>query len=244
MLEWFSSGAARPAVVVERAGPAPAVMQVRGAVELQVPWLPCADYERMAALTIGPSLDPVCTAVAVAGFESAPPPLKRETIAALDDLFARGTVSRLVVFGQDARSGDLTSHFGDRAELVAPLTPGNAHRVEVACVVHAGFTDDCAFGTVLLAQSGLPAVAAGTELGTLLSPDVATIAKPGELAARVAYFVNDVQARARYGMLLEADARRRFSPRRSAIRVVDLLCAARFGLERPSAARSNTPLAR
>ncbi len=242
-LEWFTSGTARPAVSVERGGQAP-VVHVRGAVELQVPWLPCADSERVATLTIRPSLDPACAAVAIAGFESAPPSLKGETIAAFDDLFARGAVSRLIVVAQDTRSGELMAHFGERAELVPPLAPASAHRVEAACVVQAGFTDDCAFGNVLLAQSGLPTVVAGSELGTLLSPDVAPIAQPGELVAGVDCFVNDVQVRARYGTLVAADARRRFSPRRSAIRVVDLLCAARFGLERPSAARSNTPLAR
>jgi hypothetical protein len=51
----------------------------------------------------------------------------------------------------------------------------------------------------------------------------------------------DSDARVRYGKLVAADARRRFSPRRSAIRIVDLLCAARFGLERPASGYGNSP---
>jgi glycosyltransferase involved in cell wall biosynthesis len=110
--------------------------------------------------------------------------------------------------------------------------------------VHGGSTDDGAFGNVLLAQSGLPAVVYDDGLAPLFTPDVALIAQPGELTECMARLLNETQARAQYGTLLAADARRRFSPRRSAIRVVDLLCAARFGLERPAAPRSNTPLAR
>jgi hypothetical protein len=79
-------------------------------------------------------------------------------------------------------------------------------------------------------------------LRPLFAPDVAMIGEAAALADSVAHLAGDVAARISYGKLVAADSRRRFSPRRSAIRVVDLLCAARFGLERPSSARTNTPL--
>ncbi|HET6274586.1 MAG TPA: glycosyltransferase family 2 protein [Candidatus Cybelea sp.] len=114
--------------------------------------------------------------------------------------------------------------------------------VELACVVHAGLTDDAAFGNVLLAQAGLPAVVANAALRRIFAEDVAIVCEAAESAPSVARLVEDPALRLRYGTLVAADSRRRFSPRRSAIRVVDLLCAARFGLERPGVARSNTPL--
>jgi GT2 family glycosyltransferase len=130
---------------------------------------------------------------------------------------------------------------------VVRITPqmllGEDERVDVACVVHCGLTDDAAFGNVLLGQAGLPTIVLATEnLEAIFAADVAISAQPSELRDAVAGFVDDTNLRARYGTLVAADSRRRFSPRRSAIRVVDLLCAARFGLERQAEARSNTPL--
>jgi GT2 family glycosyltransferase len=116
-------------------------------------------------------------------------------------------------------------------------------RVDVACVVHCGFSDDAAFGNVLLAQAGLPAVVLRTAgVASLFAADVAIYAQGSQLRDAVTRLVSDASLRARYGRLVAADSRRRFSPRRSAIRVVDLLCAARFGLERAASARANSPL--
>jgi glycosyltransferase involved in cell wall biosynthesis len=118
---------------------------------------------------------------------------------------------------------------------------GNAES-RFACVVHLGLTDPSAFGNVLLAQAGIPAiVVARDELRALFACDVALFSEPDSLADCIARLVSDASARVRYGELVAADARRRFSPRRSAIRVVDLLCAARFGLERPAPPHGNSP---
>jgi GT2 family glycosyltransferase len=120
---------------------------------------------------------------------------------------------------------------------------GAGERAPVACVVHCGLTDDAAFGNVLLAQAGIPAIVLPDDgLRAIFAPDVAIFAQRSELLKATARFVNGATLREWYGHLVAADSRRRFSPRRSAIRVVDLLCAARFGLERPATARSNTPL--
>jgi hypothetical protein len=114
---------------------------------------------------------------------------------------------------------------------------------EYACAVVDRVTDDAAFGNVLLAQRGFPTVVvAGLGLEALYSGDVAAIVPRAGIDKAVARFVSDVDARERYGRLLAADSKRRFSPRRSAIRVVDLLCAARFGLERPARAVSDSPV--
>ncbi|HLY01757.1 MAG TPA: glycosyltransferase family 2 protein [Candidatus Cybelea sp.] len=130
---------------------------------------------------------------------------------------------------------------------VVRVTPemllGGGERVPVACVVHGGLTDDAAFGNVLLAQAGVPAIVLPTDgLRAIFASDVALFAQRSELLQATARFVNGATLREWYGRLVAADSRRRFSPRRSAIRVVDLLCAARFGLERPATARANTPL--
>jgi hypothetical protein len=243
-LGWFTQEAARPGISIERRTGEPAVMHTRGAAELQVPWLACVAPGRIASLPLRSSPDPSCSVVALAGFESAPPDRKGEVIAAIDDLIARDPALRLAIFSQSDGAQRLLDRFGDRAEIVAPLANRDARRVDVACVIQAGLTDESAFGNVLLAQAELPTVAvAGDELRALLAPDVTLVAQRGEIAAHVARFLADPDARARYGALVGADARRRFSPRRSAIRVVDLLCAARFGLERPAPALSDTPLA-
>ncbi|HEY6326846.1 MAG TPA: glycosyltransferase, partial [Candidatus Cybelea sp.] len=107
--------------------------------------------------------------------------------------------------------------------------------LELACVVHLGLTDPGAFGNVLLAQAGIPAIVLDRdELRAIFAPDVALIGGRDSLAENVARLLADPVERRRYGELARADARRRFSPRRSAIRVVDLLCASRYGLERPA----------
>jgi GT2 family glycosyltransferase len=120
---------------------------------------------------------------------------------------------------------------------------GGGERVPVACVVHCGLTDDAAFGNVLLGQAGIPAIVLPHDgLRAIFAADVALFAQRSELLSATARFVNGAALRGWYGHLVAADSRRRFSPRRSAIRIVDLLCAARFGLERPATALSNTPL--
>ncbi len=100
--------------------------------------------------------------------------------------------------------------------------------VELACVVHAGLTDDAAFGNVLLAQAGLPAVVAATDgAATLFPDDVALLVDPasrGALAAATARFATDPQLRATYGRLIAADSRRRFSP--GAARSASSICSA------------------
>ena len=144
--------------------------------------------------------------------------------------------------GDDASAAEVAA-LGNRTLRVTEQTLLGGGRDEVACVVHLGLTDESAFGNVLLACAGIPAIVLETnELRTLFAADVALVARRDSLGASLASFIADPSLRARYGVLAAADARRRFSPRRSAIRVVDLLCASRFGLERPGAARSNTPL--
>ncbi len=212
-LGWFVDEIHPPGITIEPVG---ALTRIRthGAVALEVPWLPCAASERVARLAIRRSEDPACRVIALAG--------------------------------SDADLCDTQSAF-DGLEVVpvsAPMLLGEAEVREVACVVHLGLTDESAFGNVLLAQAALPAVVlAREELSALFAPDVALLAQRKEIAHYAAQLVGDPAARLRYGALVAADAQRRFSPRRSAIRIVDLLCAARFGLERPAAARTDTPIA-
>jgi GT2 family glycosyltransferase len=127
-----------------------------------------------------------------------------------------------------------------------PITPAmllGAEEIGIACAVHLGLSDAAAFGNVLLALAGVPAIAlASDEVRALFAPDVAMIRSQERIDDAVATMLEDGQRRAAYGRRLSSDVRRRFSPRRSAIRVVDLLCAARFGLERPARALSDTPL--
>jgi GT2 family glycosyltransferase len=242
-LEWFTPSRAGPGVAVERRAGALAAMHVRGVVELCVPWLPCAADARVAGLPLRASLDPACATVAVAGFEGASAQRKREIAAALLALAESDPALEVIALASETAVAEIAPSLGNRLRVRDPGA-GEGTRAGVACVVQVGFTDDGAFGNVALAQSGIATVACGDELAALFTPDVALVAADGELSGNVKRLLNDARARMRYGALLAADARRRFSPRRSAIRVVDLLCAARFGLERPARARTNSPLTR
>jgi GT2 family glycosyltransferase len=189
-IAWFDELEKPPGIAVGWS-PRGAIVRTRGAVELEVPWLPCASARRADALAIRRSDDPGCDAVGVVGGEYP-------------------------------------------GRQITPATLLGNGEVQLACVVHVGLTDPSAFGNVLLAQAGVPAVVLERdELRAIFSPDVALFADRGSLADCVARLVLDSRLRRRYGELVAADARRRFSARRSAIRIVDLLCAARYGLERP-----------
>ncbi len=212
-LGWFVDEIRPPGITIERIA-AGAQIRTHGAAAVEVPWLPCAASERIARLAIRRSEDPACSVVAVAGSDA-------------DVYAAQGAFEGVEI-----------------VPVLAPMLLGGDRTIEVACVVHVGLTDESAFGNVLLAQAGLPAVVlACEELAPLFALDVAPIVPRDEIAQLTARMIADPAARARYGALAAADAQRRFSPRRSAIRVVDLLCTARFGLERPSPARTDTPIA-
>jgi len=207
-IAWFTKETPQPGIAIR--GRPLASIRTRGAVELEVPWLPCAAVERVERLQLQTSEAPSCDTIAVAGDDEA-------LHAALSERYS-----------------------------ILRLTPQmllEGVRAEVACIVHAGLTDEAAFGSVLLAQAGVPAVVVASDaLRGLFASDVALVRRADEIPEAISAMIADPQMRSRYGKLVAADARRRFSPRRSAIRVVDLLCAARFGLERPAEARSNTPL--
>jgi GT2 family glycosyltransferase len=214
-LAWFASESASPGIAIARSGDSLATIRTHGAVALEVPWLPCAAPERGESLPIRRSGELSCGAVGVAG-------------------------------GDDARAAELATELaacGNSAiRITASMLLGGG-AAELACIVHLGVTDESGFGNVVLAQAGLPAIVlATTQLGTLFTPDVALVKPRDAIAGSFAALVADPAMRARYGRLVAADARRRFASRRSAIRVVDLLCAARFGLERSAPGRSNTPL--
>ncbi len=190
-IAWFEELDCSPGIVVGGDASCSATICTHGAVELAVPWLPCASPQRAAALAIRRSDDPACDTVGVVGGDYPGIAITPETLLGKDEL-------------------------------------------ELACVVHLGLTDPAAFGNVLLAQAGIPAIVLERdELRALFAPDAAHIGDRDSLAQNVARMLADPALRRRYGELVAADARRRFSPRRSAIRVVDLLCAARYGLERP-----------
>ncbi len=211
-LTWFAGECPQPGIAIEDRGDRTATIRTRGAVTLEIPWLPCASLDRVARLGVRRARDPSCAVVGVVGGDEAARAVERCGYSAV--------------------------------RITAPMLLGE-QSAEVACVAHFRLTDASAFGSVLLAQSGLPSVVpAAGPLRELFAPDVALLCEPGTLRDALALLLGDPGARDRYGALIAADARRRFSPRRSAIRVVDLLCAARFGFERPAAARSNTPLSR
>ncbi len=241
-LGWFTPTVETPGVALEGDGTAPAVLRARGASDACVPWLPCADVERAQALPL--RLDAASETVAVAGFDAMLPERRRDLVAALESLLAQRPAMRVIAITHNGVQNELVNALAGRADSVSLLARGVAERFATAAVVHAGFTDPAAFGNVLLGQAQLPSIVAGDDLRALFAPDVSTYAVDGNVSAAIERVLGDVHLRIRNAFRGAADGRRRFSPRRSAIRVVDLLCAARFGLERPAPARTNSPLVR
>lgn len=208
-LAWFCAPGKLPGVTLSK-GERFSELRVAGAVELAVPWLPCAASSRVERCALRRSAQSWCETVASCG--------------AGDSI--RGGRNPMIPVTAETLLGGTTSE-------------------EVACAVHYGLTDEAAFGNVLLAQAGIPAVVLDRpDLRAIFADDVALFAEADGIEAAVQRFVGDPALRERYGRRLASDASRRFSPRRTAIRVVDLLCAARFGLERPGNAISNSPLFR
>jgi GT2 family glycosyltransferase len=239
-LAWFSGDADSPGVSIQRGAEGRASIDTRGAVGLRVPWLPCAANERVASFALHHSNDAACKTLAIAGFDSLAADAKGNVLAAIDSAMDLDGDVRLIAIAEEGDAGELVRRFGERVRAMSLLEGGT---VDVACVLHAGLTDESAFGNVLLAQAELPAVVvASEELRALFAADVAMVSSRGRLAGAIAKLLHNPGERARYGALAGADARRRFSPRRSAIRVVDLLCASRFGLERAGNRRADTPL--
>jgi GT2 family glycosyltransferase len=239
-LAWFTGDAESPGVTIERPAGENARIRTHGAAGMHVPWLPCAAVERVDALPLRQGNDASCATVAIAGFDAIEPERCAETLAAFEALAARIPEFRLLAIAP-GNAEELVHRFGERVRIVSALVSDTP--VDVACVLHAGLTDESAFGNVLLAQARVATVAlASKDLQGLFASDVVAVSKSGEIAGDLAKFVLDPAARIRSAASSSSDARRRFSPRRSAIRVVDLLCAAAFGPERAAPARSDTPL--
>ncbi len=66
-LGWFTDSGARAGISVACDAGAPAAIRTHGAASVEVPWLPCADFERIGALPIRLSTDAACSVVALAG---------------------------------------------------------------------------------------------------------------------------------------------------------------------------------
>lgn len=201
-LAWFTETNA-PGITIDGR------VRSRGAIELEVPWLPCASARRLASLRIHTNGD---RTVGVIGGDD-----EARSFCAVRRPYAALPITTAMLLG--------------------------AEEADLACAVHLGLSDAAAFGNVLLSLAGIPAIVlARDDLRALFAPDVAMMCSEERIDETVATMLNDGKRRAEYGRRVEGDARRRFSPRRSAIRVVDLLCAARFGLERPASAVSDSPL--
>ena len=211
-LAWFSDEPPAPGVAVMRDARGRAVLRTFGAAALEVAWLPCASADRVARLGARRSDDASCTAVGVAGAGAAT--CARSKRAAAIRSFAS---PRSSCWAKSAASSRASCTWASRTRA----------RSATCCSRRA---DSRRWWTTArtCARSSHP-----TSRSSRRGP---------RSARRPAASSRIVALRARFGDLVAADARRRFSPRRSAIRVVDLLCAARFGLERPGRARSDSPL--
>lgn len=105
----------------------------------------------------------------------------------------------------------------------------------VALAVVDGLTDPVAYGNVLLASHGIPVLARGDGAKRIFFED--TCAFGGDAGA----LLSDPRRLVALSSTGRADAQRRFSPARSAQRMVDLGFYALNGVERAATATSNVP---
>jgi len=130
-------------------------------------------------------------------------------------------------------------HLFDGESLIAQ-TP-QRRRVSLAVVYD--LTDPYAFANVRLGLTGVPIVARDLpSLRRIYADDLVAFANETYLVDAAAALFDDAARRADVSRYLPEDCRRRFSPRRSAMRALDLARAARFGPERPAPRRSDAPL--
>lgn len=105
-------------------------------------------------------------------------------------------------------------------------------------------TDAASYGNVLLARSGVPIVTtSGSRMSALFTPEVLVHAQASDgLGTALRAVFSDRVSALRRAEEAAAEARRRFSARRSAMRLSDLASAARFGPERPGTRRADSPI--
>lgn len=129
--------------------------------------------------------------------------------------------------------------------LVATQRLLSADPLAVDAIVVDDDTDCARYGNALLGRSGVPLVTtAGSRMASLFTEDVVETAQPGDegLSRALAAVFGDRDGARRRAAEAGAESRRRFSARRSAMRVSDLASAARFGPERAGARRADSPI--
>ncbi|MGZ3496583.1 MAG: glycosyltransferase [Vulcanimicrobiaceae bacterium] len=237
-LDWFAPvTSAMPGVRAHANDAALATLETHGALEVTVPWMPAVSPDALAQCAVTASTDHESHAVAAYAGRGATAIQARAMIAAIDALASADPSVRVVVLCDriDEHAHAIAQHFGTAASVRTLLERDGREPESVDFAVVTGLTDSCAYGNGLLSSAGIASVAVdGVEIRRVLDDDTAWLGTESELAnlARRAHEHRD--ERLRLGRLAATDARHRFAPRRSAMRVIDLARAARFGLERPA----------
>lgn len=155
---------------------------------------------------------------------------------------ARERTQRIAVFFE--RDAERIAGAGFTPVLLSPsrlLESENA--VAVDAVYLCDDTDPARYGNVLVALSGVPVVTrTGSRMSLLFTHDVLTAESRSGLAETLHRTLDDGEGSRRRAVEAQAEARRRFSARRCAMRISDLAAAARFGPERPGKRRSDSPI--
>ncbi len=224
-LDWFApEPSPRAGVTVAAGDDGFAALTAHGAYAGSIPWLPGVDAERAAHCGVRHADDVAARRVGV--FVAAGDTPEKQHAVAAAVAAVRASDPQLEIVALDGQM--LFAH-------------GEPTYLDVA--IFAGLTDTCAYGNVLLARAGIPTVVlehAATR--RIYADDVAFIGSTSALPSLAERALRDVASRRAKATCAVADFSRRFSPRRSAMRVLDLARVARSGLERPARARADSPI--
>ena len=235
-LEWFAPPRSEmPGVRIRAQSDALATLETHGELEATVPWMPAVSPDALMQCAVTSARD--ARAVATFVRQDANVSEMRAIVAAIEALQGAESSLRVVVLcdrpGEEAHA--LAKRFGDAAKVRAVLEGGGREPESVDFAVLAGLTDPCAYANGLLSVAGIASVAVdGAEIRRVLDDDTAWLGGDDELVSLVRRAYDRREERLQLGKRAAIDARHRFAPRRSAMRVIDLARAARFGLERPA----------
>ncbi|HEX8806431.1 MAG TPA: glycosyltransferase [Candidatus Aquilonibacter sp.] len=147
---------------------------------------------------------------------------------------------RVALIGVSEAIASLLQQGGTPCVAIHPAHLLSGPRLDIALAITTELTDPCAFGNALLAMNGIPVLTSSDAVRRLF--DVDTVAyEPRDLVAAAKALLANQAKRSELARNARTEAMRRFSPARSATRMIDLAFYACNGLESPARALQSVP---
>jgi GT2 family glycosyltransferase len=236
-LAWFGESERSPQVRVALfgAGRLAVISTTIEQTRVEAPFLPCVAQDAIAAICFTPSDVPANAVAVYAGTPQSEHGLTGALLRALRE-YETLTVLPFVLPGEEPDAHVLeilgTSRF---VRLDDPV------RTPVDAALLPGLTDPCGRGNVMLQAAGIPLAVGPGDAAGLVGDEAAFLLRDGDLKTALRA-IEEVDERKRRASVARVEATRRFSPARSALRIVDLARMARCGFERSGVRRTDSPI--